>query len=54
MTRPADTPLTPDITREVCQRSDSKAYIGGSISIRRLLKDLLCSPSLHFRMNMLR
>jgi eukaryotic-like serine/threonine-protein kinase len=32
MTRPADTPLTPDITREVCQRSDSKAYIGGSIS----------------------
>ncbi|MGB8730350.1 MAG: serine/threonine-protein kinase [Candidatus Sulfotelmatobacter sp.] len=32
MTRPADTPLTPEITREVCQRSASKAYIDGSIS----------------------
>jgi len=24
--------LTPEIVREVCQRADSKAYIGGSIS----------------------
>jgi hypothetical protein len=32
MTRPANTPLTPDVTREVCQRAHSKAYIGGSIA----------------------
>ncbi len=32
MTRPANTPLTSDVTREVCQRTNSKAYIGGSIS----------------------
>src|SRR5215468_10426761 len=31
MTRPRDTKLTPDIAREVCQRSGSKAYIAGSI-----------------------
>jgi tetratricopeptide (TPR) repeat protein len=32
MTRPPSTPLTPDIAREVCQRSGSKAYIAGSIA----------------------
>jgi eukaryotic-like serine/threonine-protein kinase len=31
MTRPANTRLTPEITREVCQRADSKAWISGSI-----------------------
>ncbi|MGO9123900.1 MAG: protein kinase domain-containing protein [Terriglobales bacterium] len=31
MTRPADTKLTPEVTRELCQRSGSKAYIAGSI-----------------------
>jgi tetratricopeptide (TPR) repeat protein len=32
MTRPPNTPLTPDITREVCLRANSKAWIGGSIA----------------------
>lgn len=32
MTRPPDTSLTPDVAREVCERSDSKAYIAGSIA----------------------
>jgi tetratricopeptide (TPR) repeat protein len=32
MTRPEDTPLTPEITREVCQRTSSKAYIAGQIA----------------------
>jgi serine/threonine protein kinase/Flp pilus assembly protein TadD len=32
MTRPPDTPLTPEIAREVCQRTGSKAYIAGSIA----------------------
>jgi serine/threonine protein kinase/tetratricopeptide (TPR) repeat protein len=32
MTRPANTRLTPEIAREVCQRADSKAWIGGSIA----------------------
>jgi len=32
MTRPPDTRLTPEIAREVCQRADSKAWIGGSIA----------------------
>jgi tetratricopeptide (TPR) repeat protein/predicted Ser/Thr protein kinase len=32
MTRPASTPLTPEVTREVCQRTHSKAYIAGSIA----------------------
>jgi len=32
MTRPPDTPLTPDAAREVCERSGSKAYIAGSIA----------------------
>ncbi|MGA8762662.1 MAG: protein kinase [Candidatus Sulfotelmatobacter sp.] len=32
MTRPVNTPLTPDVTRELCQRADSKAYIAGSIA----------------------
>ena len=32
MTRPANTLLTPEVTREVCQRAHSKAYIGGSIA----------------------
>ncbi len=31
MTRPANTKLTPDVTRELCQRVGSKAYIAGSI-----------------------
>jgi eukaryotic-like serine/threonine-protein kinase len=31
MTRPASTKLTPDVTRELCQRAGSKAYIAGSI-----------------------
>jgi len=32
MTRPANTSLTPEIAREVCQRAGSKAYIAGSIA----------------------
>lgn len=32
MTRPAETKLTPDVAREVCKRSGSKAYIAGSIA----------------------
>jgi serine/threonine protein kinase/tetratricopeptide (TPR) repeat protein len=32
MTRPPDTKLTPEVARELCLRSGSKAYIGGSIS----------------------
>src|SRR6266436_1279971 len=32
MARRANTPLTPDVARELCQRSGSKAYIGGSIA----------------------
>jgi eukaryotic-like serine/threonine-protein kinase len=32
MTRPPNTQLTNDVAREVCQRTHSKAYIGGSIS----------------------
>jgi eukaryotic-like serine/threonine-protein kinase len=32
MTRPADTGLTPDVARELCQRAGSKAYIAGSIA----------------------
>jgi eukaryotic-like serine/threonine-protein kinase len=32
MTRPAGTRLTAEVTREVCQRAGSKAYLGGSIS----------------------
>jgi eukaryotic-like serine/threonine-protein kinase len=32
MTRPVNTPLNPDIARELCQRADSKAYIAGSIA----------------------
>ena len=32
MTRPKDTKLTPDVTREVCQRAGSKAYIAGTIA----------------------
>lgn len=32
MTQPADTKLTSDVAREVCQRSGSKAYIAGSIA----------------------
>ncbi|HXW17354.1 MAG TPA: serine/threonine-protein kinase, partial [Candidatus Acidoferrales bacterium] len=32
MTKPANTPLIPDVAREVCQRSDSKAYVSGSIA----------------------
>jgi tetratricopeptide (TPR) repeat protein/predicted Ser/Thr protein kinase len=32
MTKSADIRLTPQVAREVCQRSQSKAYIGGSIA----------------------
>jgi serine/threonine protein kinase/tetratricopeptide (TPR) repeat protein len=32
MTRPADAKLTPEVTRELCQRAGSKAYIAGSIA----------------------
>ena len=32
MTRPADTKLTPEVTRELCQRAGSKAYLAGSIA----------------------
>ena len=32
MSRPADTKLTPEVTRELCQRAGSKAYISGSIA----------------------
>jgi len=31
MTRPVSTPLTPEVTREVCLRANSRAWIGGSI-----------------------
>ncbi|SPF37276.1 Serine/threonine protein kinase with TPR repeats [Candidatus Sulfotelmatobacter kueseliae] len=31
MTRPADTKLTPAVTRELCQRTGSKAYVAGTI-----------------------
>jgi serine/threonine protein kinase/tetratricopeptide (TPR) repeat protein len=32
MTRPPNTPLTPEIMQEVCQRTDSKAWVAGSIA----------------------
>jgi serine/threonine protein kinase/Tfp pilus assembly protein PilF len=32
MSRPADTKLTPEVIRELCQRAGSKAYIAGSIA----------------------
>ena len=32
MTRPANTRLTPEITQEVCLRTASKAWVGGSIA----------------------
>ena len=32
MTRPAGTPLTAEVTRELCQRAGSKAYLVGSIA----------------------
>jgi eukaryotic-like serine/threonine-protein kinase len=31
MTRPADSKITPDVARELCERAGSKAYIAGSI-----------------------
>jgi serine/threonine protein kinase len=31
MTRPANTKLTPEVARELCQRAGSKAYIAGSV-----------------------
>ena len=31
MTQPPNTRLTPDVARELCQRANSKGYIGGSI-----------------------
>jgi eukaryotic-like serine/threonine-protein kinase len=31
MTRPASSKLTPEVTRELCQRTSSKAYLAGSI-----------------------
>ena len=32
MTRPVGTKLTPEVTRELCQRAGSKAYLAGSIA----------------------
>ena len=32
MTRPVTTPLIPEVTREICQRTASRAYIAGSIA----------------------
>jgi DNA-binding winged helix-turn-helix (wHTH) protein/tetratricopeptide (TPR) repeat protein len=32
MTKPSDTKLTPDVARDLCQRSGCKVYIGGSIA----------------------
>jgi len=32
MTRPPNTPLTPEIMQELCQRTDSKAWVAGSIA----------------------
>jgi len=32
MARPANSPLTPQVARELCQRAGSKAYIAGSIA----------------------
>jgi tetratricopeptide (TPR) repeat protein len=32
MTRPEDTALTPEIAREVCQRTGARAYVAGSIA----------------------
>jgi eukaryotic-like serine/threonine-protein kinase len=32
MTKPVNTPLTPGVAQELCQRADSKAYIAGSIA----------------------
>jgi Flp pilus assembly protein TadD len=32
MTKPADTKLTPEIAKDLCQRTGSKAYIAGSIA----------------------
>jgi len=32
MNRPANIPLTPEITREVCQRAQSRAFVAGSIA----------------------
>jgi serine/threonine protein kinase/tetratricopeptide (TPR) repeat protein len=32
MSRPAGTKLTPEVTRELCQRAGSKAYLAGSIA----------------------
>jgi TolB-like protein len=32
MARPANTPLTSEVTREVCQRAGSKVYVAGSIA----------------------
>ena len=32
MAKPANTPLTPEVASEVCQRTGSKAYIAGSIA----------------------
>ena len=32
MTRPANTKLTPEVARELCERANSKAYISGSVS----------------------
>jgi serine/threonine protein kinase len=32
MTRPANTKLTPEVTRELCQRAGGKAYIAGAVA----------------------
>ncbi|HEY6270294.1 MAG TPA: winged helix-turn-helix domain-containing protein [Candidatus Acidoferrum sp.] len=48
MERPANTPLTPEITREVCQRTSSTAALDGSIALigtryNLILKAFNCS-----------
>ena len=32
MAKPANTKLTPEVARDLCQRADAKAYIAGSIA----------------------
>jgi DNA-binding winged helix-turn-helix (wHTH) protein len=41
MERPANTPLTPEITREVCQRTSSTAALDGSIALIGTRYDLI-------------
>jgi eukaryotic-like serine/threonine-protein kinase len=32
MTRPSNSPVTPEVAREICQRTNSRAYVAGSIN----------------------